>query len=428
MLRRSKMAPLDVAWRAWGALEEDRSIQDIANHISRITRLKLAAPVNWPQPEGVMGQAVSRLTNTAPLLVSLHLDGIWNDVQPSRLALPPSFLGEHTPRLTELVLEGPFISWDSPLFRNNLTILKVRHFGNSSAYLPDCDELIAVLGWIPNLEELELRNAVPQRPPVRTRRMTASLQRLRSFVLTGQTALNMAYLMERISFPPQAHLRLLLEDIDLTFDSLSESGAHITSSLQKVFSKADPNLFTSLVVDDGQILARGCACPDAAKCSFLDCPSTFTQCRLLFTGDFGPLSGAIVREIVDESLPIAGIRSLKLVSEVDPSTGNCWIPAGGFALLQNLATVTISRPNAREFVEVFSRTNGETMSFPVLRVMQMDGVTFDNALFDVFRRGLQMRVEKDVRIRSLTLRCCTVKEKRLRQLQHLILNIKCWSL
>ncbi|KAL0566924.1 hypothetical protein V5O48_015078, partial [Marasmius crinis-equi] len=186
------------------------------------------------------------MLDPAPILRYLHIwmDEFTDGADSFHLPLPPSFLGNHTPLLTELVIRGPYIPWDSPLLQNNLVILKLIHYRHETSHLPDCDRFLTTLQCMTALEELELVKAVPTSLLSPSTEPLVSLPNLRRLRLASAPAKDILYLLNRISLPPPGHIHCL-EIVDAVFDS-QLNDIDPSQIIRKVFAQANPEVLPAL--------------------------------------------------------------------------------------------------------------------------------------------------------------------------------------
>ncbi|KAK6992256.1 F-box domain-containing protein [Favolaschia claudopus] len=198
MLHRSKMAPLSIkANLAYRVTQSHPIFSSLLGHLSRIRELDVHAG----------GDSISELldlTESAPCLQSLILNG--NSVHGYQLpdeqrVLEPNFLNGDTPRLRRLELTRFTLPPNSPLL-SNLFHLKL-HSVPSLARLA-VPELVAALEKMPELETLDLDNALPPVTPdeytISTSPPRLSLPRLKRIVLGNAMTLQCADILNHLSF------------------------------------------------------------------------------------------------------------------------------------------------------------------------------------------------------------------------------------
>ncbi|KAE9410864.1 hypothetical protein BT96DRAFT_912292 [Gymnopus androsaceus JB14] len=168
MIRLSKMAPLIVDLKTSLFQSEPSSdtleaIVESWKHFPRTVEICLET-----YSPDTMDKLLVGTNHPAPLLDSLSLSikdfhllfsyG-YADYNNSRYCqLPENLLGGNVPRLSRVELSRCHLSWDSPLLRN-LTMLKVCNPGPPA---PTLDQFVSVLASMPQLEVLELRDALPE--------------------------------------------------------------------------------------------------------------------------------------------------------------------------------------------------------------------------------------------------------------------------
>ncbi|KAH6915978.1 hypothetical protein BKA70DRAFT_1179256 [Coprinopsis sp. MPI-PUGE-AT-0042] len=153
MLERSKQAPLYINLPWSMSTETQVHAAKALSQPHRLKSLKLNGNTDWLQ------NRLQELTASAPLLESLELNARASvyGIQDERLCLPDNFLGNETPKLRSLSLDGwRFKSWETPLLVG-LTSLKL-----STGVVPSASIFMDALEKMPRLVELDLQEVLPE--------------------------------------------------------------------------------------------------------------------------------------------------------------------------------------------------------------------------------------------------------------------------
>ncbi|KAK1224781.1 hypothetical protein PQX77_012299 [Marasmius sp. AFHP31] len=423
MLARSRDAPLEVKWRfryTKPLTDNDIVYDALLKYMNRMDRLDLTAPFD------VLSDVFLKMTQSAPLLQSLRVE---TDV--IQLSFPPLFLGNHSPRLAELVIQGPHISWDSSIFKNNLTTLKLIH-PVDSPLPPPSDRFLAVLHSMSNLEVLELVKALPRLSAAPPGGSSLFFPHLRHLRIVHAPAPDISSLLDQISLPHPSRMRHFELASIMILVSSPQNADLASHVVQKVFSAADPTMLTALQINVWQISAWACSCSQPGCIESGGCPSPHPLFRVSFHTGFNDesFSGQVLRRVWPDMLPIAGIHALCLVPGYNVEGD--WEIMGSLAPLGNLATVTIGRSVAEQFLRALSRNSAPTdsaddelhrVSFRALRAVDIHDVVFETEsyeLFDTLKAALKVRSENDGGIRKLILRRCVLSNSMLRELRSLV--------
>ncbi|KAL0580809.1 hypothetical protein V5O48_001185 [Marasmius crinis-equi] len=237
MLSRSKDAPL-VVDAEFGSGTRGVVFETL-KHIARTTVLHITAT----DDRAGLQQLVHELVQPAPFLhtLGLGLDQVraWDALlSPSELHLPHTFLGNHAPRLRNLLLRWCCIPLDSPLLRN-LTRLSL-----ISPSLPSSSatHFLEGLREMSHLEVLEVRNPFRETPPATTAPpiRAFTMPALRYLRLDEVDSSGAVFLLGHISLPIST---VLTVNSRLPSADWLEKSNTFVSCLSRVFSaKANPTL------------------------------------------------------------------------------------------------------------------------------------------------------------------------------------------
>ncbi|KAK7034716.1 hypothetical protein VNI00_012123 [Paramarasmius palmivorus] len=162
MLERSKFAPLHIETYWYHLSEKGRfAVSEALKHVGHIETLKLRYH-DEDSEKGVI-KGLSALAEPAPMLRSLEVSrSIVHNPGHGCVTIPATFLGNHTPNITHLRLDGSFFPWDSTFYDNipSLTCLylSLTPYEHLS---PSRTRLLDILRKCPALKKLQLRNAIP---------------------------------------------------------------------------------------------------------------------------------------------------------------------------------------------------------------------------------------------------------------------------
>ncbi|KAL0063414.1 hypothetical protein AAF712_009723 [Marasmius tenuissimus] len=409
MLERSRAASLFLIWR-YGSDKSNAAFYKALQHIDRVVRLDVAAPLN----QNIFSLSIlDRLVKPAPLLRTLHLS---TRTPTTDLVLLPCVLGGHTPLLTHLVVDGPFFAWDSMLWRNNLTTLKVIHSSGTSNLIPSSfRDFLLALSYMPDLQELELHHSLPPRPLHSSTSQMIPLPNLRSLRLSGACAADINNLTNHITFPRRP---IYLDFYGVRFSNGIQDGCgSVVSSLQTIFSSANNNLFTFLWVTSTHFEAWSCTCSNISHC-FAYCHPKQTFCRIHFVIDHFHLQSF---ETIIRSLPSNGVRSLWL----DANTTEQWIQMGVFRRMKSLTAIKMSGVGAIEVVKAFWAIASDAdekgrITFPSLEEVEIHTVCFDALLSQLFENSLRKRLGHHRGIQRAIFRHCKLDREILGQIGALV--------
>ncbi|KAK1228670.1 hypothetical protein PQX77_008323 [Marasmius sp. AFHP31] len=240
MLKRSK----DVALVLDAELDKNTKavlLEALRDALSRLTVLDLTATENRADLEDVLHV----LTQPAPFLHTLGLDldfdpwhgaGVRN-LQFTEIPLPYAFLGDHSPRLKNLLLRRCYIPLDSPIL-TNVTRLSL----DTLMWHPtDAYQLIESLRELTHLEVLEVRNPFQGgRGAAQNSGGRVHLPHIRYIRLDELDSSGAACFLEHISLPNSP---ILVVNGRLPPDDSPAELIRFITSLSKTFSsQADPKL------------------------------------------------------------------------------------------------------------------------------------------------------------------------------------------
>ncbi|THU76244.1 hypothetical protein K435DRAFT_879484 [Dendrothele bispora CBS 962.96] len=196
MLLRSKSAPLTIQLTLnYGASKVIEAFHTSLEHIARIRELSLAtAGHNFEK-------LFPRTDQAAPHLHKLILNNLSGQSLREIIILPEDFLNGNAPCLSHLELKDFHLPWSSPLLKN-LTTLKLTCLNSQTTLLPTSEQLVEVLGRMPGLETLELKNFLPSSSSSLSE---VTLPRLQDVLLGGDVA-GCANVLNLISFPYTARM------------------------------------------------------------------------------------------------------------------------------------------------------------------------------------------------------------------------------
>ncbi|KAF7356579.1 F-box domain-containing protein [Mycena venus] len=425
MLKRSKMAPLTVkADLTYMTPRMVNTVHSSLTQISRIGELEVKTG-SRSVPE------ILNLTDTAPYLHSLSLASP-GFAQEEHFTLPNNFLNAEAPRLRRLELTRFFLPWDSPLL-SNLFHLKIQNPGPTAR--PSMKELLGVLERMPQLETLELDNALPVlAPEVSTLSMPSSripLSHLKRFVIANVSALECADTLNRLSFNgnsgPTMKVSCLADNSTIADFSI------LISSLSNVQSVATTRQLRSLFVNIGfgGMTIRAWSCfvqsgdPPRGR-PFLE--FDFKWLRFL-RDDSEELMAYTCR-----SLPMRGLRGLSLSTDIHEVETKTWINT--FASLPTLLSIhlrgqstqliaalgeeviidgvrQIPPPPAMKLLgrrASLRRPRAASVSgglfFPALRNLILEDTDFAGPALDTLETALMERCERKQELWTLTLQDC----------------------
>ncbi|THU78211.1 hypothetical protein K435DRAFT_64027 [Dendrothele bispora CBS 962.96] len=196
MLLRSKSAPLTIRLALnYGASKVIEAFHTSLEHVARIRELSLAtAGHNFER-------LFPRTDQAAPHLHKLILNNLSGQSLREIIILPEDFLDGNAPCLSHLELKDFHLPWSSPLLKN-LTTLKLTCLNSQTTLLPTSEQLVEVLGRMPGLETLELKNFLPSSSSSLSE---VTLPRLQDVLLGGDVA-GCANVLNLISFPSTARM------------------------------------------------------------------------------------------------------------------------------------------------------------------------------------------------------------------------------
>ncbi|KAJ8093783.1 hypothetical protein PM082_009643 [Marasmius tenuissimus] len=351
MLERSKAALLDLLWK-YGSSETNKAFYKSLQHIDRAIGLRITAPLN----EHIFALIIDRLITPAPRLKILHLTSRSPTMEVFCL---PTFLGGHSPLLTDLIVDGPFVAWDSHLWKNNLSVLKVIYSSGSLNHTPLAfSHFLLALTHMPNLKELELHRSIPSRSILSSNGPIVPLRCLQSLQLSSASIVDISYFIDHINFPVHP-LHLDLYGIGVPGLATHEQ---IIAPLQRVFPSDNGDLFNFLYVGSAYLEAWACTCGNISE-YFAYCRSKHVFVRVHFSADYP--STTLIENIIRD-LPLTDVHSL-------------WLQADGIGYqsemvvyrhLESLTALKISRPMAVEAAKALWETvrdpgEKEQVLFPV---------------------------------------------------------------
>lgn len=237
MMERAKAAPLTLKQRMRMDTQRAADLgepQFISSRMSQMEELELYGhPVD-------LRKIMRELQNkAAPRLKTLSLRCIHHANVPAHLMLHLEdglFSGGNTPRLRTVIFKNCRFSWTSPLL-SNLTYLAIYQDKFVSLFIlfrllieaflyirrspippPTVDELLSVLGNLPQLESLSLENSIPSYPMPRNPANCIVPSRPRTVVLPGLALLYLdgdhfdcLSLLQSLSFPPYIDVSIRLQ-------------------------------------------------------------------------------------------------------------------------------------------------------------------------------------------------------------------------
>ncbi|KAL7280717.1 hypothetical protein ACG7TL_005659 [Trametes sanguinea] len=199
VLARSKKAPLRITGYLMSSHDEKaKMLKSIMQESSRIKELRLSGPASsfrdlFPkmmEPATILETVVlSDCSHGAPFINA-------NDIN------QPMFRPELLPRMRELEIRRLIFRWDSYTLSPQITRLTLSGRLDSQSLLGTFGSLLSTLDQMPNLEHLELEDAIPRLPdttktlPAPER--TLSFPRMRRLILIG-TSLDCGNLLNHIN-------------------------------------------------------------------------------------------------------------------------------------------------------------------------------------------------------------------------------------
>ncbi|KAL0061161.1 hypothetical protein AAF712_012031 [Marasmius tenuissimus] len=408
MLKRSKTASLDLTWR-YGSPESNKAFYKSLGHVDRIARLHITAPLK----EHIFTLLIDRLVKPAPRLKTLHLI---SHGPTAEVVFLPTFLGGHSPLLTDLIIDGPFIAWDSFLWKNNLSVLKVTHSsGSMNRVSSDFSDFLLALTHMPNLKELDLHHSMPPRPILPSRDPIVPLRHLRFLRLSNASVEDVSYFIDHVHFPASP-LHLDLYRIEVPGDASTHG--RIIPSLERIFPSANADLFNFLYVGgSADFEAWACTCCNISQCFAHSHPKR-AFVRVHFTTDYPDVTsfGNII-----QSLPMRAIHALWLQA----GTIGCQFEMVVYKQLQNLTTLKITGSMAIKVVKalwemVLDPDENERVVFPCLCIVEMHTVHFDKLLSEQLQSWLSQRTARHSGIQRAIFRHCVIDREMLAQIRTVI--------
>ncbi|KAL0063412.1 hypothetical protein AAF712_009721 [Marasmius tenuissimus] len=404
MLERSKAASLDLTWR-YGSAEGNKAFYKSLGQIDRVVGLRITAPLK----EHIFTLVIDRLVKPAPRLRSLHLT---SHSPTAEVLFLPTFLGGHSPLLTDLIVDGPFISWDSSLWRNNLSVLKVNYSaGGLNHASSNFSHFLLALTHMPNLKELDLHRSMPSCPVLPSKDPIVPLRCLRSLRLSNASVADISYFFDHIHFPA---LPLHLDLYGIEVPSHTSVHEQIIPSLQRAFPSINGNLFNFLYVANADFEAWACTCCNISEC-FARCHSKHAFVRVHFATDYPDVTSF---ENVIRSLPLGGVCSLWLQAHTIGHQFEMVV----YKKLQNLTALKITGSAAAEVTKALWEMAPDTSEeiFPRLYAVEMHTVHFDELLFLGLQSWLRQRIGYCRGIQIMVLRHCIIEQEKLTQIRTLI--------
>ncbi|KAI0766629.1 hypothetical protein BD413DRAFT_569176 [Trametes elegans] len=201
VLPRSKKAPLLVCASILSANDERaRILEEVMQESSRLKELRLSGPARLVQ------EFCTKIKEPANLLETMVLSDSSSTPYGYNLgdsSIPVTLFQGQLSRLRHLEIRRLVFSWKLPVFSASITRLVL--FGRMDSYslMGAFDHMLDALDTMPNLQHLELDDAIPRLPDdaktLSTPQRSVTLSRLQRLVLSG-TCLDCANLIHHLSF------------------------------------------------------------------------------------------------------------------------------------------------------------------------------------------------------------------------------------
>ncbi|KAJ7612465.1 hypothetical protein DFH06DRAFT_149365 [Mycena polygramma] len=427
MLKRSRAAPLTIkADLTYMTPKMINSVHSSLVQISRIGELDVKTG-SRSVPE------LLNLTDTAPYLHSLCLASP-GYAQEEHFTLPDTFLNGEAPRLRRLELTRFFMAWDSPLL-SNLLHLKIHNPGPRAR--PSMKELTEAFERMPLLETLELDNALPVIAAgvsaVSVPSSRISLPNLKRLIIANVSALECADTLNHLSFngdsAPTMRISCLADNSTVAdFSALIPALSNVQSTTTAVRNLRS----LSVNIGFGGMSIRGWSCfvqsgDPPRSLPFLDLD--FKWMRFMREESEGLMA------FTCKSLPLRGLRGLKLSTDIHEVETKTWVRV--FGDLPTLSSIRLHGQAAhfiaalREDVLVdgvkqvapaptvkpvvgrrasLRNVRAEVFGglfFPALHDLILEDTDLGEPMLDTLETTLMERCERKQELWTLTLKECT---------------------
>ena len=384
MLERSKKAnltaELDLSNRTSNTI---KYLESAFHHVDRFKVLSLENG-----DSSLLRDLVSKLPKSAPRLHSLVISVYRSNFferDSDTCDLPEAMLCE-TENLHYVELRGCNPSWNSHLF-SSLSHLKIDWV--SRAARPTTKQFSEMLKRMPNLESLELRNAIPVENSGSVQE-TIHLSGL-NFLSLSSPSTEIGNLLRYLTFPPTTRVKIVAEISDQNFSGILSRLSSILSPSDKKRGCDIARLFIGGADDTRhsvQIQAYSKLEPqsDLFRPSLINPDIDLTFNCQKFAEPFKPLLDSVLPQYF-HAFPLDNLSSLFL-SEVTPSPQ---ILLDLFGTLSHLESIVSKGTSAHPLVEALQSTPipGQATSpvktnfvFPGLRSLALGSATFEPDHYD----------------------------------------------
>ncbi|KAL4264321.1 F-box domain-containing protein [Pleurotus pulmonarius] len=413
MLKRSKMAPLDI--KADLSFLTPRLLEVVRLIMEQIHRTR---SLNITANHSTLNSIFAGL-HDAPLLRSLNLrDSQRHGLLPTDSPSVPFAM--KAPRLRHLELLQCNVEWNSPFLR------PLTHFKLCDATPPPMGDLLSALQAMPYLEVLELQNSLP-RPDLGLGKREVRLGKLKKISIKDPLP-SCASLLGFLAFKPCTSFHL-----DCTFSD--EPPASFFSYLKVLHQLPLKSINTLELAQDGPAYIEVYASEPASGGSPR---ATSFDFRLSWSQDV-PVAPTEVFSSITKSLKLSLLQTLYHHRTQD-SESSFWLD--NFSKLPKLQNVTLSGSVVPSFLDALvhdqshkasepaGRRSLARIGFPSLRSLALHNANLadtvgDKRLLTTLRDVIGCRLQQGIPIIDLTFEwCANVHEADVKSLGMLVKNVR----